>query len=186
MVGEDCSWKGTFHLDRGFIFLFRLRLASSNFRKFVQISNLAYYFFLPKIFQISRIFDQKSSQTQEISVLKMQVNKVLNKASLVKSSSRHGEVWGRNSKPPMESSGTGIFACWRKVGENFHVAIFLKNFIYWTKAGTSVYNTVYFFLLTNLIIFNQGNIIIKLNRWATANHNKGWECLLEDEEPGVP
>ena len=49
-------------------------------------------FFLPKIFQISRIFDQKSLQTQEISVLKMQVNKVLNKASLVKSNSRHGEV----------------------------------------------------------------------------------------------
>ena len=44
MVGEACSRKGTFRPDRGFIFLPGLRLASSNFRKFVRISSDLTYF----------------------------------------------------------------------------------------------------------------------------------------------
>ena len=44
MVGEACSRKGTFRPDRGFVFLSGLRLASSKFRKFGRISDLAYFF----------------------------------------------------------------------------------------------------------------------------------------------
>ena len=94
MVDEDCSWKGTFHLDRGFIFCPDCTWPP-------QISNLA-YFFLPKFVQISRKFDWKSPQMQEILVLKMQENKVLNNASLVKSNSRHGEAWGQEIPSPWQ------------------------------------------------------------------------------------
>ena len=75
MVGEACSRKGTFRPDRGLIFLSGLRLASSKFRKFVRISDLAEFFFCQNL----PIFDRKSPQTKG--------NDVLNNASLVISKS---------------------------------------------------------------------------------------------------
>lgn len=51
----------------------------------------------------------------------------------------------------------------------------------------------YIFPLTNPVIFNEENTIVKLNRWApvshgsaTAIHNKRWECRMRNLIVGVP